>query len=164
MMPNPWLLLGAVGLWIATTVGVWLYRGNIDATACQAKIETMVAAANNAAVKSLEGAAKATQAMATKQQEVVNGFENQIKRNSAALADERDTSERLRGAITLYASGSGAAGAAGLPVPEMQRRLSTLAQLYGELVVAGEAASAAADDANTKRAACERWSLIVKPQ
>lgn len=163
MIPNPWILLGAACLWISTALGIWAYRGHVDATACKAQVETMIAAQNAAANASLLKAAADTKAMSTKQQGVVNDLEKQIQRTAVALADERDSSERLRSAVAIYSASAGPAGSSGLPLPEVQRRLSTLAQLYGELVSAGETTSTAADDANTKRIACERWSLIVKP-
>ncbi len=163
-MFNPWVLLGILAAWASTLVGIWFYRGNIDAVAKDDAIKTMQVEADGRVQAAQKKAADEAKTMQSKSQGVTYALQSQLQKAAAALAAEHSTSQRLRDTVANFAHGDGGPGTAQLPFPEMQRRLSLISKLYTEALGDGAEASAAADAAGAKRDACEAWSWIVKPE
>ena len=162
MLPNPWVLLGTVVMWASTLIGVWFYRGHVDAFQLQAVVQKIAADSSAAVVKSQQEAAAVVQAQATKVQEVAYALQSEQKKHVADVAAARDEHDRMLNAIAIYTNDSNLSASSELPV--LKSRLATLGKLYGDMAASGEqsATDADADAANLR--ACEAWSKVVQPK
>jgi hypothetical protein len=165
---KPYLLAAAGAAWIASCVGLWIYKGNIDETAMKAALEEEQNNELQSYVNIDKFYQEQSRVAATQAKQDQYAYQKQLADATARASDASMESLQLQHALSMYADGgwfkAPGADSACIPVSEANSRLGLLAHDAGVLDADGLRASQGAAACAVRLTACERWSDTIESE